>query len=242
MLRNERQSHNTSATCIESKWRAFTTNQRYLKTLRCAVLIQAVVRRHIARKKFAKIKAYDACRNRSLIMMHERTASITLQQGWKNFKLRALHKSATLIQRMWRAYKDCLRSARTTLRSVIFVQATIRRFLATKRTIGARRLVANAESIHIMVAEREACAVLQRWWTTHLHLIRQKKAFSAEFFVYNAAAAVIVSDTCHQPYFMNNDILMFLHITPLLCCSNPPSEDTKHSLNMLLSPTLYCEW
>ena len=217
-LRHESKSQHTAAVCIQSKWRSVIASERYLSIVSCAVLAQAFLRRHIARKRFAKIKAYDACRNRSLISMKERESALCIQQGWRGFKRHRFNKSATRIQRQWREHMNCLRSAQATVRSIIFVQATIRRILAVRRTVNAQRFVAIEESENIMMDQREACVALQRWWKKQMHQVQLNKSYSADFFMHNAAAASIVSSQ-YLMYAYLRLLCLFTHRNLLRCNS-----------------------
>ena len=136
------------------------------------VLIQAFIRRHIARKRCAKIKAYDACRNRALIRMKERASVVVLQRCWDQYKLRKLHASATFIQRTWRSHVALKNSTALIIHSAIMIQAFIRRVLTERRAASALSYVAISEADNIMMMEREAAIVLQRWWENRFYLIQ----------------------------------------------------------------------
>lgn len=161
-------------------------NHEAVKQMSSAVLIQAFFRRHIARKRFAKIKAYDACRNCALIRNEKLSAALLLQKSWRRFKVQSLHSSATCIQRKWRLHMKCVNTSRSAIDSIIFIQAVMRRALAEKRTAAALRCVAISESDNIMMFEREACIILQRWWEDQSYILRLKRRWAA-------AATLIVS-------------------------------------------------
>lgn len=182
-------SYHKMATLIQNNWRAYAAT----KLIRSATLIQAFTRRHIARKHFAKIKAYDACQNRALCKMRERAAVIVLQRSWEYFQLRKLQKSATAIQRTWRSHMNLLHAAQATLNSVIFIQAVIRRMLTQKRTACALRHVAISESDNIMLFEHEAIITLQRWWRRHVYFTQTRENSNVGL-SYHAPATVIVSE------------------------------------------------
>ena len=156
------------------------------------VLIQAFIRRHIARKRFAKIKAYDACRNRALIRMKERAAVVVMKRCWDQYKLRKLHTSVTFIQQTWRSHTALKNSSTSMIRSVIVIQAAIRRVLTERRAACALRYVAFSEADNIMMIERKAGIVLQRWWVNRSYLIRLEQNHRI-FSVHHGAAVTIVS-------------------------------------------------
>ena len=168
-----------AASCIQVQWRIFSAKKRENNI----VLIQAFFRRHIARKRFAKIKAYDACRNRDLIRLKEKAAAIIIQKNWEQFKLRRLHKNAPSTH------------VKSTLENIIFIQAIMRRVLTEKRTAAALRCVAISEADNIMSIEHDASIILQRWWEKQSCNIRIQNSLSSDFSVkvHHAAAAMIVS-------------------------------------------------
>ena len=173
----------------KAEFRAYVAMQLTSST----VLIQAFIRRHVARKRFAKIKAYDACRNRALIRMKERAAVVVLKRCWDQYKLRKLHTSVTFIQQTWRSRTALKNSSSTSIiRSVIVIQAAIRRVLTERRAACALRYVAISEADNVMMIERKAGIVLQRWWVNRSYLIRleqNRRIFS----VHHGAAVTIVS-------------------------------------------------
>ena len=190
-LRNAYVSYEKAASCIQDKWRSYAVNKRVYSI----VMVQTFVRRHIARKRFAKIKAYDACRNRALIRTKERSAAVIIQTCWEEFKVRRLHTCATSIQRKWRAHMNCLRNKRSVLQSVVLIQAVMRRALTERRIAAALRCVAISESDNIKMVEQEASIILQRWWEKQSYMIRMQKSssFDLSVQVHHAAAAMIVS-------------------------------------------------
>jgi hypothetical protein len=65
--------------------------------------------------------------------------------------------------------------------------------LTAKRTACALKSVAISEADNIMLTEREASIVLQRWWETQSYLLRLHNSSFIDISVYHSAATKVVS-------------------------------------------------